>query len=184
VDHRTVERTDLLLRDLGVAPEDRCVVGPARQAADAARARGKGHEGVFSGAAIELADGRIVTGCNSPLMHASSSLVLNAVKLLAALPEPMHLLAPNVIESITNMKRGVLQRKNLSLNLEETLIALSVSAAGNPAAHMAMEKLSALRDCDVHLAHIPAPGDEAGLRRVGGDITSDPAFPSRDLFAS
>jgi uncharacterized protein (UPF0371 family) len=184
VDHRTVERTDLLLRDLGVTPEDRNVVGPARQAAETARARGKGHEGVFSGAAIELTDGRIITGCNSPLMHASSSLVLNAVKLLAALPEPMHLLAPTVIESITNMKRGVLQRKNLSLNLEETLIALSVSAAGNPAAQMAMEKLAALRDCDVHLTHIPAPGDEAGLRRLGVNITSDPAFPSRDLFAT
>jgi uncharacterized protein (UPF0371 family) len=94
----------------------------------------------------------------------------------------MHILAPNVLESIAGMKRGVLQRKYVSLNLEEALIALSVSAAGNPAALMAMERLGALRDCEVHLTHIPTPGDEAGLRRLGVNVTSDPAFPSRDLF--
>jgi uncharacterized protein (UPF0371 family) len=182
VEHRTVERTELLVRELGARPEDRRVVLPARQAAEGARARGKGHEGIFCGAAVELPDGRVVTGCNSPLMHASSSLILNAVKHLAQLPDPMHILAPNVLESIAGMKRGVLQRKYVSLNLEEALIALSVSAAGNPAALMAMERLGALRDCEVHLTHIPTPGDEAGLRRLGVNVTSDPAFPSRDLF--
>lgn len=184
VERETVQRTELLVRELGVAPEYRRVVEPARLAADRARERGKGHEGIYCGAAIELLDGRIVTGCNSPLMHAASSLVLNAVKVLAELPDPMHVLAPNVIQSITGMKSGVLQRKTVSLNLEETLIALSVSAAGNPAAQMAMERLAALRGCDLHLTHIPTPGDEAGLRRLGVNITSDPAFPSRDLFVS
>jgi uncharacterized protein (UPF0371 family) len=178
----TVQRTGLLLGELGVEPERRGVVVPARRAAEEGRARGKGHQGVFCGAAVELADGRVVTGCNSPLMHASSSLILNAVKALAGLPEALHVLAPGVLESITGMKRGVLQRKNISLNLEETLIALSVSAAGNPAAQMATAQLGALRGCDVHLTHIPAPGDEAGLRRIGVNVTSDPAFPSRDLF--
>lgn len=182
VEGETVQRTELLLRELGVQPEHRSVVAPARQAAEDGRMRGKGHEGVFCGAAIDLGDGRLVTGCNSPLMHASSSLVLNATKHLAQIPEPMHVLAPSVLESITGMKRGVLQRKNVSLNLEETLIALSVSAAANPAAQMAMAQLATLRGCDVHLTHIPTPGDEAGLRRLGVNVTSDPAFPSRDLF--
>jgi uncharacterized protein (UPF0371 family) len=184
VEPATVQRTELLLRELGVQPERRRVVPPARQAAESARARGKGHEGICCGAAIELPNGTLATGCNSPLMHASSSLVLNAVKQLARLPDPLHVLAPGVIESITNLKRGVLQRKTASLNLEETLIALSVSAAANPAAQMAMEQLAELRGCEVHLTHIPAPGDEAGLRRLGVNVTSDPQFPSRDLFAA
>ena len=184
VEQDTVERTELLLRELGAKPEDRVVVEPARQAAEHAARRGKGHEGVFCGAAVELPTGDIATGGNSPLMHASSSLILNAAKHLAKIPEPMHILAPNVIQSITEMKRGVLQRKNVSLNLEETLIALSVSAAANPAAQMAMEQLGHLRGCDVHLTHIPAPGDEAGLRRLGVNITSDPVFPTRELFTA
>ncbi len=184
VEAETVQRAELLVRGLGVGPEYRLVVEPARAAAAQAQARGKGHEGIYCGAAIALPDDRIVTGCNSPLMHAASSLILNATKQLACLPEPMHVLAPNVIQSITDMKRGVLRRKTVSLNLEETLIALSVSAAGNPAAQLAMEQLAPLRGCDVHLTHIPTPGDEAGLRRLGVNITSDPAFPSRDLYVA
>jgi uncharacterized protein (UPF0371 family) len=184
VERVTVERSELLVEEIGAGMEDRKTVTPAREAADRARERGKGHEGVCCGAALELPDGSIVTGSNSPLMHASSSLVLNAIKVLAGLPDVMHLLAPSVIASITGMKSGVLRRKTVSLNLEETLIALSVSAAGNPAAQMAMEKLADLRNCDVHLTHIPTPGDEAGLRRLGVNITSDPAFPSRDLFTA
>ena len=71
-------------------------------------------------------------------------------------------------------------------NSAESFIArmARVSPAGHPAAQMAMERLAALRNCDVHLTHIPAPGDEAGLRRLGLNITSDPVFPSRDLFAA
>lgn len=184
VEQATTERSELLLRELGARPEDRPTVGPAREAAEQAAQRKKGHEGVFCGAAVELPSGEIVTGWNSPLMHASSCLILNASKHLARIPEPMHILAPSVIESIAGMKRGVLQRKNVSLNLEETLIALSVSAASNPGAQMAMEQLGQLRGCDVHLTHIPAPGDESGLRRLGVNITSDPVFPTRDLFTT
>jgi len=184
VEHATVERAELLVKELGAKPEDRRVVPPAREAADRARASGLGHEGICCGAAIALPGGRIVTGRNSPLMHAASSLVLNAAKMLAGLPDPLHLLSPGVIESIGAMKRGVFRRRTVSLNVEETLIALAVSATGNPAAQLAMEKLSELRGCEVHLTHIPAPGDEAGLRRIGVNLTSDPAFPSRDLFSA
>jgi uncharacterized protein (UPF0371 family) len=115
-------------------------------------------------------------------MHASSSLVLNAAKRLAGLPDELHVLSPGVIDSIADMKRRVFERRSLSLNVEETLIALGVSAATSPAAQMAMDRLAALKGCDAHLTHIPAPGDEAGLRRLGVHLTSDPLFPSRDLY--
>ncbi len=184
VERATVERAELLVKELGARPEDRRVVGPARETADRARERGLGHEGICCGAAVELPDGRLVTGRNSPLLHAASSLVLNASKTLAGLPDPLHLLSPGVLESIGAMKRGVFRRRTVSLNVEETLIALAVSATGNPAAQLAMERLGDLRGCEVHLTHIPAPGDEAGLRRLGVNLTSDPAFPSRDLFSA
>ena len=78
----------------------------------------------------------------------------------------------------------VLNEKTLSLDLVEVLIALSVSATTNPAAQLAMEKLIDLQGCEVHMTHIPTPGDEAGLRRLGVNLTSDPNFSTKDLFVT
>jgi uncharacterized protein (UPF0371 family) len=177
----TVERSELLMEELGLDPLQRRVVGPARQAADLARERKKGNKGIFCGAAAELHDGSIVTASNSPLMHASSSLVLNAIKVLAEIPDRIHLLSPNVIESIARMKQDLFNSKTASMDLEETLIALSISAATNPTAQLAMEKLKELRGCEAHLTHIPRPGDEQGLRRLGVNLTTDASFFMRDL---
>jgi len=91
-------------------------------------------------------------------------------------------LAPNVTESIGALKRDVLNRKAVSLDLEETLIALGISATTNPTAQLAVEKLKALRGTDAHMTHIPTPGDEAGLRRLGVHLTTDPNFSSKDLY--
>jgi uncharacterized protein (UPF0371 family) len=181
-DRETVQRVELLLEDLNAKPEDRIVVNPARQAGLEAERKGKGNEGIYCGAAIELADGSIITGKNSPLMHAASALVLNAVKHLAKIPDAMHLLPPNIMESISHFKKDVLKGKMVSLDLEETLIALSISATVNPAAQMASEKLKELSGCEVHITHIPTPGDEAGLRKLGVNLTSDPEFATKCLF--
>lgn len=180
----TIQRIERLMEVLHIKPEDRRVVQPARQAAEEARQRGKGNEGVCCGAAIELEGGRIVTGTNSPLMHAASALVLNAVKQLAGLPEEIHLLAPSVIESVSKMKKDILDQKTLSLDLQETLFALGTSVATNPMAQLCVEKLRQLRGRDVHITHIPTLGDEIGLRRLGVHLTSDPSFASKNLFAT
>lgn len=182
VDKETVQRVELLLEDLGAKPEDRIVVNPARQAAIEAERNGKGNEGIYCGAAIALRDGAIITGKNSSLMHAASALVLNAAKYLAHIPDAIHLLPPNIMESISHFKKDVLKGKMVSLDLEETLIALSISATVNPAAQMAVEKLKELSGCEVHMTHIPTPGDEAGLRKLGVNLTSDPNFATKYLF--
>ncbi len=183
-DERTVQRAERLMEVLHIKPEDRRVVGPARQAAEEAQQQGKGNEGVCCGAAIELRDGTIVTGKNSPLMHAASALVINAVKQLAGVPPDMNLLAPTIIESAAKMKKEVLGQKAVSLDLQETLIALGVSVSANPLAQSCVENLKELRGCDVHITHIPTPGDETGLRRLGVHLTSDPSFATKNLFAS
>lgn len=179
-----LDRARLLMDELDLRPEDMKTVEPARKAAEEARGKGKGNEGVFCGAAIELHDGTIVTGKNSTMMHAASSLVLNAVKLLAEIPDKMPLLPPNIIASIAHVKKEVLHTKQLSMDLEETLIALSISSSSNPAAQLAVEKLGELKGCDVHMTHIPTPGDEAGLRRLGVNLTSDANFSSKCLFVT
>jgi len=178
----TVQRVELLMNDLNLEYNYRNVIEPAHRAALEAREKDKGNEGVYCGAAIELKDGTIVTGSNSAHLHAASSVVLHAIKHLAEIPEKIKLLPPNITESVSNLKTHILNEKNLSLDLLETLIALSISATTNPAAQLAMERLTELKDCEVHMTHIPTPGDEAGLRRLGVNLTSDPNFSSKDLF--
>jgi uncharacterized protein (UPF0371 family) len=184
VDRNTVERAELLMREMKVGPENRPVVGQAREAAEEARGRGKGYKGIFCGAAIQLRDGSIVTGENSPLMHAGSSLVLNAIKRLAEIPDKIPLLSSSTIEAIGHLKKDILGAKAASMDVEEVLISLSLNASVNPMAQIALEKLKDLRDCEVHMTHIPTPGDEAGLKRLGLNLTSDPNFSSKDLFVS
>jgi len=181
-ERKTVQRVELLMKDLEIGPKDRAVAVAAMRAAEDAQARGKGNEGVCCGAALELRDGTLVTGKNSPLMHAASSLVLNAAKRLAGIPDSIHLLAPHVTAALSHFKKDILGSKVVSLDLEETLISLAISATVSPTAQAAVEKLAELRGCEAHITHIPTPGDEAGLRKLGVNLTCDPHFASKDLF--
>ena len=184
VDKDTVNRAELLMDEIGAKPEDRKTVTAARDTSKEAEKTGKGNDGIFCGSALELHSGLIITGKNSSLMHSASSLILNAIKHLAGIPDEIHLLSPKVIESIFSLEKNILEEKSVSLDLEETFIALSISATTNPTAQIAMEKLKELRNCEVHMTHIPTPGDEAGLRRLGVNLTSDPNFSTHSLFAS
>ena len=96
----------------------------------------------------------------------------------------MHLLPQNITDSVRFLKKEILNGKMISLDLEETLITLNISAISNPAAQMAVEHLKELRGCEVHITHIPTTGDEAGLRKLGVNLTSDPNFSSKSLFVS
>jgi len=171
-----------IMKKVGAKVEDRKVVLPAREAAIEAEKCGKGNNGVFCGASIEIPDGTIITGKNSPLFHASSSLILNATKYLAGLPDKMYLLPESIIDSVKYLKKEILNGKMVSLDVEETLIVLGISALSNPAAKMALESLKWLRNCEVHTTHIPTPGDEAGLRKLKVNLTCDPEFSSKSLF--
>ena len=183
-DKDTVQRVELLMKDLDVNQEHRKVVGFARKSAVEALQKEKGNKGIFCGAAIELKDGSIVTGNNSSLMHAASSLMLKTIKHLAGIPEKIPLLSPNIIEAVGTLKRDILQSKNVSMDLEETMISLSIAAATNPTAQLALEKLKELEGCEVHITHIPTPGDETGLRRLGVNLTSEPNFSTKNLFTA
>ena len=177
----TVEKIVLLMEEVDVEPESRKVVKPARRAAGEVKKKGKRIPEIRCGASMELQNGCIITGKNSFMMSASSSLVLNAIKQLAEIPDRIHLLSPNILKHIGNLKKDILGLKLEFLDLQETLTALSMSVATNPTAEFAMEKLKELEGCEVHLTHIPGPGDEVGLRRLKVNLTTDGNFPSRDL---
>lgn len=185
LDRDPVQRIERLMEEFGIRPEDRPVVVPSRRAAAAAEERTeKGSFGVYCGAATQLRDETFVTGSNSPLMHAAPSMVLNAVKHLAGIPHHLPLLSPNIVEAVANLKKDIFHRKTISLDLEETFIALSISSTSNPVARAAMEHLPDLTGCEVHLTHLPTPGDETGLRRLGVNLTCDPQFATNKLFVS
>ena len=173
----TMEWMKMIMAKAGVKEGDRLVVIPARTAAHDAEKEGKGNRGVFCGAAIQLPDGKIVTGKNSPLLHAESAAILNAVKTMSRIPDRIHLLPPSVIQSINKLKTGILGDKSESLDVEETLISLSIGASNNPVAEACIETLKSLRGCEMHTTHMPSNGDEAGLRKLGLNVTTD-ALPS------
>lgn len=185
VDTETVRRVEALMEENRVRPESRPTVVPAREAAvKAEQSAGKGHEGAFVGASLQLADGSIVIGRNSPLMHAASSLVINSIKQLAGIPRQLELLGDNIISSVANLKKEILDRQSISLDVGEVLVALSIGGTTNPTARLALDQLPKLRGCEAHMTHIPTPGDERGLRSLGVNLTSDPVFASDRLFVA
>lgn len=179
----TVQRAELLMKEFNLCPADRTVVSPAQQIAkEAVNDPRLGSEGIYVGAAIELADGTVITGTNSPRMHAASSVIVRALKHLAEIPNKIQLMPEIICDSVRNMKTEILNEKSLSMDLQETLIALAISATSNHAVELAMEKLAAFRDCEMHMTHMPSPGDEEGIRKLGINLTTDPLFATDDLY--
>jgi uncharacterized protein (UPF0371 family) len=178
----TVAIAEKLMQKVGVKVTDRPTVPAARRAAELAERRGKGHRGIFCGAALQLPSGELVTGANSPLLHAESALILNVIKKLARIPAPIDLLPDSIIQSILRLKRDILGGKAASLNVDEVLVALSISAATNPTSEHCMQRLKVLNGCDMHTTHVIGKGDETGLRRLGVNVTTDGLPTSRGFY--
>ena len=163
----TVRKLELLMKKAGVSPDERKVITPALR-----RAQETGD----AAAAMELPDGTIVTGKTSELLGASSALLLNALKKLGHMPDDLHLISPVALDPIQHLKVNYLGNRNPRLHTDETLIALSISAATNPMAEFAMQQLSKLRGCEVHSTVILSPVDERTFRRLGVNLTCEPQY--------
>ena len=163
----TVRKLELLMKKTGVTLEERRVVGPALALAE---------ETGRPTAAMELPDGQIVTGKTSDLLGASSALLMNALKKLGGMPDDLHLISPVALDPIQHLKVDHLGHRNPRLHTDETLIALSISAATNPMAEYAMEQLSKLRGCEVHSSVILSSVDEKVFKRLGVNLTCEPRY--------
>ena len=163
----TVRKLELLMRKVKVNAQERRVVDPALELAE---------QTGQAAAAMELPDGRIVTGKTSDLLGASSALLLNALKALANMPRELLLISPQAIDPIQHLKVEHLGNRNPRLHTDETLIALSISAASDPNAELAMEQLSRLRGCDVHSSVILSAVDENTFKRLGVNLTCEPRY--------
>ena len=133
-------------------------------------------------AAIELPDGRIVTGKTSGLMGASCAALLNAIKLSAGIDDRVNLISPMVLAPIQHLKIEHLGNSNPRLHTDEVLIALSISAVTNPTAELAMEALASLRGSQVHSSVILSSVDEGMFKRLGMNVTFEPVYQSHTLY--
>ena len=177
------QRAIAILDKAGLKEEYLPTVLPARKALDEAIQRKKGKDdGTVCAAAIELDDGRIVTSHNSNLMHAGAALILNALKAMLGYEKDLDLIHKDVIERITYLKRDILSGKGVSINVDEILVALSISGTYQVEAAEATKALSRLRGCDAHFTHIPSAGDMDGMRKLGINVTSEPAYPARNAI--
>lgn len=165
-----VLKLELLMKKAGVSPDDRVVIAPAVALAERTGA---------PAAAMQLTNGDMVTGKTSNLLGASASLLLNALKVLGGISDDIHLISPVVIEPIRHLKVDHLGNRNPRLHTDEILIALSISAATNPTAELAMEQLNKLRGCEAHSSVILSQVDERVFRRLGVNITCEPMYQSK-----
>ncbi len=170
----TIERLEILMSRLEIGPHDRSVVAAAREKNESNNGGGA--------VAIQLDDGRMVTGKNSEIMSASAACVFNAVKVLAGIDDGVKLISPYVIGPILDLKTKILKEKNNKLTLEEALLALSICAATDVTAAKAIDKLSELSGCEAHSTHLLFKADENPFRKMSINLTCEPEFLNDNIY--
>ena len=168
-----VYKIELLMKQAKISTEMRRTVPAAL--AEAARECGPA-------AAIELPDGSIETGKTSNLLGASAALLLNAVKALGNIPHGTHLISPTAIEPIQKLKVDYLGSKNPRLHTDEVLIALSMCAATDKNAQIALEQLPKLKHCQVHTSVMLSEVDIKTFKKLGVGLTSEPVYEHNRLY--
>ena len=166
-------KAELLMRTAGISPEDRPVVAAAKEKAARTGA---------PAAAMQLNDGRIITGKTSSLLGASSALLLNALKTLAGIDDDVHLISPTIIEPIQKLKTEHLGNRNPRLHTDEILIALSICAATDARAARAMAALAELAGCEVHSSVILSQVDSDVFKKLGVNLTCEPVYQTKKLY--
>lgn len=173
-DEEVVNRIKVIMEEVGLKPEDRVVVPAARKCAE--------EKDTTAVVALQLEDGKIVTGKRTDLMDACAAMLLNAVKYLANISESQLLLAPSILNTICDLKERHLDSKMIPLTANEVLIALSICAVTNPMAQTAVEGLAKLKDAQAHSTVMLNRNDEQTLKKLGIDVTCDPEYASENLF--
>ena len=172
-DKNEIYKLELLMRQVGTSTADRPVVAAALK---------KAEETGAPAVALELENGKIITGKTSSLLGSSAALLLNALKELANIPDETQLISPTIIEPIQHLKIEHMGNHNPRLHTDEVLIALSICAATDPVAAKAMDMLYKLRGCEAHSTVILSRVDEQCFRKLGVNITFEPNYQTKKLY--
>lgn len=169
----TVTKIKLIMKQTGITVDERPVI---------AKALNRAEETGGPAVAIEIGDNDIVTGKTSLLMGASAAAMLNALKKLAGIEEDALLISPEVIEPVQELKVKYMGNHNPRLHVDEALIALSVSAATDPRAKLAIEQIPKLRGMQAHATVILTSGDESMFKKFGINLTCEPQYQTKKLY--
>ena len=165
-----VYKIELLMKQAKISTDDRRVTVAAKKREEALH---------VPTAAIELPDGQIITSKTSDLLGASAALLLNALKYLGEVEHDIHLISPEAIEPIQELKTKYLGGKNPRLHTDEVLIALSISAMNDLHARKALEQLPKLKGCQVHTSVMLSDVDIKTFKKLGVDLTSEPIIKGK-----
>ena len=168
-----VYKIEMLMNQAGITVHDRPVVDAAMKRAEETGA---------PAAAMELHDGRMVTGKSSDLLGACAALLLNALKELAGIPHDRPVISPAAIEPIQTLKTQYLGSKNPRLHTDEVLIALSVSAASDPDAQKALEQLPNLKGCQAHTSVMVGDVDRKQFMKLSVQATFEAKYENNSVF--
>ncbi|MDR1781904.1 MAG: DUF1846 domain-containing protein [Bacilli bacterium] len=172
-DQSMVEKIEIVMSQAGVTTDDRKCVKVALDKAEATQA---------PACAIELENGKIVTGKTSELLGAASACLLNALKEIAGIDQDMLLITPNIIEPIQKLKIRNLGNNNPRLHTDEVLIALAISATTNPITYQAINALPKLAQCEAHSTVILSEVDHNVFRKLKINLTCEPVYQSKKLY--
>lgn len=168
-----IKKLELLLNECSISPTDRKVTIVARE-----KAESTGSPAI----ALQLPNGKIVTGKTSSLFGPSAAVIINAIKELGSVAKKVHLIEPEYVKPIQNLKINHLGNHNPRLHSDELLIALAITARENHDAAICMEQLGNLRGSEAHSTVILAEEDSNVLRKLGINVTFDPVYQHKKLY--
>jgi len=171
----TVNKLDLLMKQAKLSKAQRPVIAAALEKAEASGA---------PAAALELPDGKIITGKTSSLLGASAALLLNALKELGGIDDSIELISPSIIEPVQHLKVDHLGNHNPRLHTDEILIALAISAATSETAALALRQVDKLNGCEAHSSVILSQVDSKTFKKLGVNITCEPKYQVKKLYHS
>ena len=161
----TVERIDVMMNKLNLKAKNRAVISVALEKAD------KEEQNVV---AIELSNGKIITGKESKLLSAASAAIINVLKEITKIPDEVYLLSPSILEGIFKTKQHTSYRTSYCLNVQEVLIALSICSSTNPIIEKMIGKIKELRGCEAHSTYIIERSEMNVLKNLGINLTCEP----------
>ena len=160
-----VAKLELLMSKSNISPDNRKTIMPALE---------KSMQTNAPAVAIELNDGRIVTGKTGNLLGAAAAALLNALKMLGNIDDDIQLISPTIIEPLQRLKVNHMGAINPRLHTDEVLMALSICAVNDPQAKLAIEQLNKLKNCEIHSTVILAHVDERTFKMLGAHVTCEP----------
>jgi uncharacterized protein (UPF0371 family) len=170
----TAKKIELLMKKCGITSNSRKVVVAALEKSEATDDQ--------PAVALELEDGRIITGKTSKLLGASSAMLLNAIKTLAGIPDEVDLISPEIIQPVQRLKTEILGNNNPRLHLDELLVALTVCANSDENAKLALAQIPKLKCCEAHSTVILAQVDEDVFRKLGINLTCEPVYQTKKFY--